>query len=102
MIELDKWGITMTNGEVQNIAHPDSFYIPSEEARFGLQEDAIIKICFDMPEGAERMWVKVVERLDEPGMFIGALDNEPFQSSEFGAGDEFFFHARNVINIWVD
>ena len=102
MIDLKKWGITMTNGEVQNIENPDTFQIPNECWRMNLMVDTFVKIIFNMPDGAERMWVKVVERLEERGMYIGALGNVPFQSSEFGLGDEFFFHAKHIIDIFEE
>ena len=101
MIDLEKWGITMMNGEVQNIENPDTFHIPNQNWRFQLMEDTLVKIIFEMWEGPERMWVKVVEQLED-GNYIGELANEPFQDSEFALGDEFFFHAKHIIQIWED
>ena len=104
-IDIDGW--CLADGENYHRAAPNSFWIPSLEARESLQPGDFAKLIFrisvddpDEPVAVERMWVLVRERI--PGGYLGILDNDPdaiAENEEFWSGIELPFGAHHVINI---
>lgn len=103
--ENDGW--CLDDGEECNRAAPDTFWIPSLDAREGLLPGDLAKLIFRIhvadpqnPISVERMWVIVRERI--PGGYLGILDNDPDALAEndvFWSGIELPFSARHVIDI---
>jgi len=103
--DIDGW--CLEDGEDYHAAAPETFWIPSREAREELQPGDLAKLIFrigvdnsDHPVAVERMWVIVRGRVQSG--YLGVLDNEPdaiSENDEFWLGVELPFQARHVINI---
>lgn len=85
--------------------NPYTFYRPSTAALALLAPGNFAKLMFeftsDDPEapGAERMWVKILER--DGDRFVGVLDNDPGYIADLASGDEVRFEARHVLQVDV-
>ncbi|MBY0618801.1 hypothetical protein [Sphingomonas ursincola] len=100
-------GWCLDNGEEYHRAAPETFWIPSREAREGLHPGDLAKLIFrisvddeDEPFAFERMWVLVRERIDHG--YLGILDNDPCsvaENDDFWSGIELPFGPQHVINI---
>ncbi len=100
-------GWCLDNGEEYHRAAPETFWIPSREAREGLYPGDLAKLIFrisvddeDEPFAFERMWVLVRERIDHG--YLGILDNDPCsvaENDDFWSGIELPFGPQHVINI---
>lgn len=86
--------------------YPESFFIPSSEARYGINVGAIVKLIFRFahPEDdvedydTERMWVIARERHGDH--WLGELNNEPhFNPGVIEAGHVFHFHPDHIVAI---
>ena len=103
-VERDGW--CLGDAEERHSQHPDTFWIPSHEARWGLYAGCGVKLMFhiESPDGGgvERMWVVVTERLDSGEAYLGVLDNTPLAEEARGrleTGYEVPFEPRHVIDI---
>ena len=103
-VERDGW--CLDDAEKRHSQHPDTFWIPSYEARCGLYPGCGVKLMFYIESldggGVERMWVVVTERLDNGEAYLGVLDNTPIAEEAHGkleAGYEIPFEPRHVIDI---
>ena len=103
-LERDGW--CLDDGEERHAAAPETFWIPSREARRGLYPGCGVKLIFriDTPDGdeVERMWVVATQRDADGERYMGVLDNTPF--SEFAPGRlepgfELPFEPRHVVDI---
>lgn len=104
-IERDGW--CLDDGEERHREAPKEFWLPSAEAREGLQPGDYAKLIFhisvdddEAPASVERMWVVVRERI--PGGYLGTLDNDPDaieENDELWSGIELPFAARHVIDV---
>ena len=73
----------LRSAEESHRLHPDTFEIPTREARESLRRGQAAKLIFDIEVddagkivvGGERMWVIVAEKVGDT--YIGILDNEP-------------------------
>jgi hypothetical protein len=107
--EVDFW--ELRSGEESHRRHPETFWIPSREAREKLRRGQAVRLIFDIEtrdESAkvetqgERMWVIVAERVGD--RYVGILANQP-ASIEPGddvylcMGAEVPFGPENVIDI---
>lgn len=93
----------LTNGEEQHEKHPETFWIPSRDARISLIVGDSAKVIFNPSSNigfAERMWVKITEVL-EPGKYVGTLDNHPVnpQFNGLHLGSVVEFESCHVIQI---
>lgn len=104
LLEDDGWMID--DGEVAHAATPETFYIPALEQRQSLGVGDYAKLRFyirvedddgGIEDCGERMWVKVVGRLD--GWYRGELANQPDATAEIQPGFEVWFQPRHVIDI---
>jgi hypothetical protein len=61
------------DGEKMNRLHPDTFEIPSQIERYGVQPGNFVKVIFE----ADRFWVEVVEvqKVEKEKTYIGFVDN---------------------------
>lgn len=110
VMEIDGWHLR--SGVASHHRWPETFEIPDEKERRGLQKGDIVKLQFDIAVPAdeelgdvssERMWV-IVERRSGP-YYIGTLDNIPTCSDEqdhVHAGDQIVFLPEHVISIYTD
>lgn len=110
VMEIDGWHLN--SGVASHHRWPETFEIPDEKERRGLQKGDIVKLQFDIavpPDeefgdvSSERMWV-IVERRSGP-YYIGALDNVPACSDEqdhLHVGDQVVFLPEHVISIYTD
>lgn len=93
----------LESGERLRDEAPETFHIPSRDARENLRIGDIVKLVFALTDresadvGAERMWVIVKEEAN--GRYIGALDNDPFCLVGIKAGDLVEFGPEHVIDI---
>lgn len=86
----------LIDGVRQNLEHPDTFDIPSEQHRKLVCVGDCVKLMFATPEGTERMWVQVSQHMGE--FYTGTLRNSPiYVNYEFGA--TVLFHADHIIDI---
>lgn len=109
VLEIDGWHLR--SGVASHHQWPDTFEIPDESERRGLEKGDIVKLQFDIavpPDeelgdvSSERMWV-IVERRSGP-YYVGALNNVPACSDEQGhlqAGDQVVFLPEHVISIYT-
>ena len=88
----------LADGEELSLAHPDSFCLPPLDEREDLKKGMHVKLIFD---DAERMWVKVVERIciDEKVVYKGHLANHP-TVVDLKFGDEVVFEPKHVVDIF--
>lgn len=110
VMEIDGWHLK--SGVASHHQWPETFEIPDETERRGLQKGDIVKLQFEIavpPDkelgdvSSERMWV-IVERRSGP-YYIGALDNAPACSDEqdrLHLGDQIVFLPEHVISIYTD
>ena len=93
---------TLDDAEARNRETPDTFEIPSREARENLLPGEIVKLMFrissETSETVERMWVRVDERVG--GNYLGTLDNDPRTTREFTAGIPVNFGPEHIIAIY--
>jgi len=101
--ERDGW--RLDDGEERHAEAPETFWIPSPEAREGLYPGCLAKLIFrlETPNGdeVERMWVVVTDRI-ESGEYLGVLDNTPCSEAGPGRlepGFELPFEPYHVIDI---
>ena len=90
---------SLANGEELNASHPDTFWIPERTDRECVQEGTLVKCMFDFESNtSERMWVEIVDPMDDDGIIRGRLRNEPLSGLlEFGDPVDLF--AENIIDI---
>ncbi|MDR3415141.1 MAG: hypothetical protein P4L83_03050 [Nevskia sp.] len=103
-LEADGWQID--DAEVAHAEHPDTYWIPSLEARQSLQTGSCAKIRFyirvedehgTVEDCGERMWVEVLGKLGK--WYRGQLSNQPASTLDMRPGLEVWFQARHVIDI---
>jgi len=91
---------TLTNGIESNKAHPDTFWIPSDEDKDLLEIGDACKLIFE-PDNeeqlTERMWVNITEINGDE--FVGELDNDPV-SLKMKLGELVKFNRDNIIDIY--
>lgn len=96
-------GYELESAVAANMAHPETFQIPSEEMRTGLCPGDSAKLLFNWinPDGTrqfapgERMWVLVVR--SNNGIYQGVAENTAVYSSCIVAGETWVqFSAANV------
>ncbi|WP_428681086.1 hypothetical protein [Sphingopyxis sp.] len=103
--EIDGW--CLEDGEARHADAPETFWLPEQQRREGLQPGDFAKLIFRISVdnatesvAVERMWVLVRERTSRG--YLGVLDNEPdaiAKNDEFWLGTELPFSAKHVINI---
>ena len=102
-VEEDGW--CLDDAEERHAEHPDTFWIPSLEARLGLYPGCGVKLMFYIDGtdgGVERMWVVVTDRLADGEAYLGVLDNTPLAGDAHGRlepGFEIPFEPRHVIDV---
>ncbi len=102
--EIDGW--CLEDGEERHRAAPETFHIPDEELRSGLEPGEFAQLIFRIaldndkePESVERMWVIVRERTATG--YMGVLDNQPatvVENDTFWVGTELPFEPRHIIS----
>lgn len=91
---------TLTNATETALLHPDTFQIPPEWAKVGLDVGECVKLGFNFREEeapGERMWVKITEA-NYP-KFAGTLENTPLFGWELEYGDTVHFTSDNIMDI---
>ncbi|MFS1945859.1 DUF2314 domain-containing protein [Vibrio lentus] len=103
----EKGGYFLEDGELLNKENPDTFWVPSHDARSSIKSGAIVKLIFNMLESEtedevsiERMWVEV-KSLDN-GLYIGTLDNDPDGKVSLKCGDDVVFGPEHIIDIYEE
>jgi hypothetical protein len=98
---IHRW--RLVSGIKQNRKHPESFWIPDEEAKQAIEPGMLVKLFFHMRNGldgdrwAERMWVQVIAV--KRRHIIGMLRNEPIGIPRLDLGDEVKFERDHIIDI---
>jgi uncharacterized protein YegJ (DUF2314 family) len=88
---------TLADGVERHLLAPDTFRIPSEDARAAVQVGDLVKLVFEPSTGiAERMWVTVTTGGDQ---LVGTLNSDPAELHGLRAGDAVPFERRHVIAI---
>ena len=103
--DLHEDGWCLESGLERHLLHPESFEIPDEAVRRGLQTGDFAKLVFvvavedDEEPIVERMWVVVSEVAGE--RYFGLLDSEPAigENDEFWIGTEVPFGQEHVIEV---
>lgn len=88
----------IASGVEKHRASPDTFWIPSDDDKAGIQVGDYAKMIFNSDDGGsnERMWVKVTAR--DGDSFKGTLANKPYGLPlKYGADIE--FGPDNIIEI---
>jgi Uncharacterized protein conserved in bacteria (DUF2314) len=76
---------------------PDTFWIPSEDAKDTIEPGHLVKLAFDLRGGGERMWVKV--QAVKGDRFVGTLYNIPAFIPRLFSGDEIKFRSDHIIDL---
>lgn len=93
---IHRWHLD--SGVQRNRDHPDSFEIPSDEAKQLVMPGVTVKLMFEMKAGwGERMWVDVVAV--KRRHLIGELRNQPAMIPRLHPGDMIRFQLDDVIDI---
>jgi hypothetical protein len=93
---IDRW--RLGSGVLLNQAHPETFWIPTEAERSGLEPGLHVKLLFQMSDGwGERMWVDVVAV--KRRRVVGVLRNQPYAIPRLYAGDTIKFTPDHVLDI---
>ena len=103
--DLDEDGWCLASAVDYHALDAETFDIPDEAARTGLNPGDFAKLIFlisveeDEEPIVDRMWVVVREAAD--GGYFGLLDNEPDidENDEFWLGTEVPFGAEHVIEV---
>ncbi|ELV8579151.1 DUF2314 domain-containing protein [Vibrio vulnificus] len=102
-----KDGYFLEDGELLSKEYPDTFRVPSSDARSSIKLGSIVKLIFNMldpdsEEGVsvERMWVEVKEL--EKGLYVGTLDNDPYGNVLLKCGDDVVFGPEHIIDIYEE
>ncbi len=94
----------LDNGEELNRECPDTFWIPARDERENLIPGDLVKLIFRISLGeeehVERMWVIVEER--KSGGYIGALDNDPYCTTELRSGERIEFRPEHIVQIYEE
>lgn len=77
---------------------PETFETPPQEILDGVTTGDYVKLCFESDVGhSERMWVKVVRRLED--RMEGTLSNYPVWEGFGRFGDKVVFKICHVYNV---
>ncbi len=81
---------------------PYTFYLPPIDHLEELSSGDLVKLIFiskppGLNHGAERMWVKIVNR--QNNVISGLLNNQPYDMPQLSQGDEIQFRDFNIIDI---
>lgn len=87
----------LRSGVKSHEKYPDSFWIPSEEAKDAVEPGYLVKLAFDLRGGGERMWVKV--QAVKGDRFVGTLHNIPAFIPRLFSGDEIKFRRDHIIDL---
>ncbi|WP_051639795.1 DUF2314 domain-containing protein [Cellulomonas sp. URHE0023] len=88
---------TLADGVERHRLAPETFRVPSEEAKASVQVGDLVKLVFEPSTGiAERMWVTVTSGGDQ---LVGTLNSDPAELHGLRAGDAVPFERRHVIAI---
>lgn len=92
----------LDSGEALHAESPETFYLPSVEARRNLRPGALAKLVFrgqdvDGHMHVERMWVQVTQA--GGGNYRGILSNSPYYIVGLNHGDDVPFRPEHVIQI---
>lgn len=104
--ERDRW--ELFSGVVRHRDSPDTFWIPDEDDRDSVTIGDLVKLIFEYdieateedPHTAERMWVRITDRIDQ--FYIGSLDNEPIVARDYhklAVGSRIVFLSEHIIDI---
>ena len=104
-LAVDGW--CLHSGEEYHATAPETFPIPSLDARENLKPGDFVKLIFEIhvdsdedPYQVERMWV-IVREVTAEG-YLGVLDNDPYcisENDQFWSGIELPFEPQHVIAI---
>lgn len=94
---IHRW--SLGDGVERHSKHPDTFYLPSDEAKGLLRPGDDVKLMFEMKRdgGGDRMWVTIVEIGRHH--FVGELNNWPVMVPKLVPGDTIKFRLRHIIDI---
>jgi hypothetical protein len=102
--ELDRDGWTLESAVSRSEANPNTFLIPAPSERSSLKVGQGVKLVFwiqgdeDFPV-CERMWVVVVERLQD-GNYVGQLESMPETEASLRLGQRMVFGPDHVAEIF--
>jgi uncharacterized protein YegJ (DUF2314 family) len=103
-LEEDSW--ELESGVKRHLEFPDSFWIPSQEARNHVTPGQAVKLIFNIetvddtgnPEiNCERMWVLVKTKIED--LYCGTLENQPECTADMKKGLEVYFREEHIIDI---
>lgn len=90
----------LESGTRLNRAHPDTFYIPSEEEKRRVGPGGLVKLDWSIRRSyGERMWVIVESR--KGNKLAGRIDSFPVLAY-FQHGDKVKFTLDNIVDIFDD
>ena len=91
---------SLISGVEMNSVAPDTFQIPSEEARANLRPGDIVKLMFQSNHSphSERMWVHLTGK--QNGHYVGHIANDPIVV-QAAYGDQVTFSAEHVVDIYT-
>lgn len=88
----------LADADARHHEFPDTFDIPSAEAKAALRGGDIVKLIFVPRRGhVERMWT-VIDHVDGDRL-VGHLDNDPYGIRGLEAGAQVVFERRHVCAI---
>lgn len=92
---------TFIDGIAMHQAHPETFYIPTDEAKAAVAPGSLVKAGFIMDGySTERMWL-IVTDVAKDGSITGTLDNDPVKMP-LTCGDVFTVRPENLLSVYND
>lgn len=88
------------NGVERNREHPDTFWVPSDDAKAGLATGDLVKLMFETKDWGERMWVRITKI--GPNRIEGTLENEPWAIARLTWGHTVKFQRKHIIDIEIN
>jgi hypothetical protein len=86
----------LINGVEMNKKHPDTFHIPGDNTRKGLEVGAYAKIGLNHPKrGGELFWVEITEV--RAGDYVGRIDNDLVLYPELDCKTQLVFLHDHVL-----
>jgi hypothetical protein len=97
----DRWHLA--SGVKRNREHPQTYWIPDEDAKQAIQPGVFVKLMFDTSDlwgrrnWGEGMWVEVVAIRKRH--IVGVLRNQPIGIPRLDFGDQVKFKRDHIIDI---
>jgi hypothetical protein len=91
--------IDLVDGVIQNIKHPNTFHIPSNEVKSYIGIGNRVKVIDK--KYRERFWVEIEDFIDDY-LMIGIIRNDLVSNQPYTFNDKIFLKMDNIISVEVN